>query len=282
MLTLEKILKKCQSNYELFDAAVSLVLVARGARPACLIQIHLWGKKAAKFHTLFDTINRVTEADLVLFDMPYEILVCRRDSWVAGAIQESPETLKYHNYIGHYLGFQCAGEMFWDTTKPRITVSIIETVTNMEIYTEVCEFSKHSVENLLQSTSTINCAFQKVLNPLGYDTKVEITVDDGTHERYKQLREGNRKYIEDWLDEYMNDFENYYISDPKTFKTSKTYKHLAQLNHLDLISQVYLEYVVENRGLELYKSADYDIKKILQIAKEVKKIDDAFWKQHES
>jgi len=91
------------------------------------------------------------------------------------------------------------------------------------------------------------------------------------------LKNKNYDYIKKNMDEYINDFENNYIS--KLFNKSITFKNLKNINkyNINQITVLYNAANVEDRYKKYYNNAQTD-KEVENVAKKLLINDNEFWK----
>ena len=246
----------------MFEVVLNIILVCEGIRPAFLFESgnYTSTNNKQRIFTIVDTFNTIPGIQLVYStdSNPFpRTFVYLQGSFVDKSIRENASRKNEATYIAQYLGFHCAGHDYEDFRKTRISVNFTEKRTDNNFYTEVCEENKTNVRSLTDTMNKKNDAINSVLIPLGYRSVCNITTTIGTAERYEHLKQGDISYIKKNISEYVDDFENYYISDTDELKKSMTYYHLTHLKpeNIPKLAQIYYMSCIQSKLDPLYKNA---------------------------
>ena len=274
-----ELLFKKYKNDKFIEIIINILLVIKKVRPATLYESGDFKKN--RNEELFDIIKKINTLitpNILLYSFDSfkfpRILIYLKDSKVHKSITIDYNRLNNDKYIGQYLGFQCINHNFGDYTKTRISVR--QYINDKEIITEVCEYNKIHIKELENTSNKLTLKINDVLSPYGFKCTNKIEIIYGTEDRYKYLFKKDMSYIKDNLDEYINDFENFYIADQKIFEKSSTYKNLIKLENLDFLSKIYKTYVIEDKANKFYENVDTH-KKITIIANKLLKQDHILW-----
>jgi hypothetical protein len=163
--------------------------------------------------------------------------------------------------VGIFLGFQCPGLDKDGPLNPRIMINyeIYQLNVKMkiinELIAEVCP-ENQPINIIEQNCINKSKLFTNILKEYGYGCKYNIRIDDGHEIRYKNLKDMNIKYINKNVDEYINDFLNYYIINHNSFMKTKTYKLLTKQDKRDkdilIIASIYKTVIIDDIFREYY------------------------------
>jgi len=265
---------------------LNIILVIYKVRPSCLV-----ATEDDKYDMIKILFKEIPNINLILNGTGLEIgykkynpatdnfdisLVFLKGSIVDNPIKKSTKKID-DEQIGKYVGFQCIGHDFGNFKVDRIGINISEKKTNTSFYDEVCEIKKSNINKLTENASKFNIKINNCLNKFGYNTIAKVKIWPGTLTRYSMLKNKNYDYIKKNMDEYINDFENNYIS--KLFNKSITFKNLKNINkyNINQITVLYNAANVEDRYKKYYNNAQTD-KEVENVAKKLLINDNEFWK----
>lgn len=291
---LKKPLNELLNNYKKKTNSVEIVhllniiLVVYGVRPSFLFESAGYNDYNVKpeFYNVLKTINSILKSTNTGLELKCKsdnfkferIFVFLKDSMVDVSIKEDPKRVADDHYIGIYLGFICIDQNYSDYTSDRIVIRIVEKKSNHDLVVQVCEKNKISVNKLTLYANKLNKEINNCLNKFGYNSSFTITTVISTTTRYSNLINKNYKFIKKYISDYINDFENFYISDSDIFKNSKTLQNLKNINkdNIDKIIQLYKKAVIESYFDIYYNKANNhnDIKLITQ---QILIMDDKYW-----
>ena len=250
------LIKKYCENDDLYDQIINLILVSGGARSSFLFETtNLEGDKK-RIQKVFDAVD---ELNLSLTkplkytvddnDFP-RYFIYLTDSWVDKTIKKKPYVVNKDFWIAKFLDFQCIGHDYSNQYKDRIVISYNVKEPHIGIITEVCEIDRVVEIDLRQTADTNNKKFNEILKPLGFETELNIYIDYSIPTRYNKLKEKDRKFVQDNVEEYQSDFENYYISDDAVYKSSQTYNKLGKIlnvsdSDLEKLTKLYYEAIIQ-------------------------------------
>lgn len=203
---LQDMLKKAEKIRFLFDVLINIFLVSKKARLATLIE-------TANFQMSSPLFLKIITEFVAYYDLDYQ--------------RETPEEQEYSRYfvyrkgsfvevpnktdeeIGKALEMYCAGSEYYNSREQRIIGDIIETVTNSQIYAEVCIGSKKTLgllKSLQDKVKLYNETCQS--NNLPYSFVYKINIDDGTAIRIRNMMENDIRYMTSHIEDYNNDLWN--------------------------------------------------------------------------
>ena len=122
-----------------------------------------------------------------------------------------------------------------------------------------------------------------ILNKLDYEVDLDIHLDVGAETKYEKLVDKDKKFILENADNYINDFENFYISDMSVLEQSTLYHKLTHMNDtilndndLQKLALLYYQCCIKKFFDSYYEHAD-DFEKIKTAAEVILKFDWFYW-----
>lgn len=265
----------------LFDIFINIYLVIMGVREVCLIETgDMDVKEQDLFWEIVGGLNESLEIPLTIKlehedHFPRYFIFLSSNDELNDILDDDLD----EEQIGRILGYQCAGNEYHRYDRPRFVIRYVEEITNMAFYTEVCDLSVFSKDEIISNTINRINIINDALNQIGYSAKLVFDQDDGVNYRYQKLVERDVNYISENMNKYIDDFENFYISNKEILMTSKTYKHLIKLECLNLIAKLYDDYVLNHKDDHFYDGAS-TLEEIANAAQKLKNKDTKFWKKH--
>lgn len=207
----------------IFDSemTINLYLVAKAVRRCCLLEYANIKNKYTRdtfYKTIVKIINHINNFiidKLTIFEeniYPYpRLLICKSNDYTN--IFYKLKTCHYKDYeyqLGLVLEMLYPGGDFSNFHKPRLTGRIF--INDIYLYAETFivkdfEIDYFCLENNL--SEKIN-KFNSVLKELNLNAEYSILYDDGLDYRIKQINENNKKYVQEHLQDYLNDIYNDY------------------------------------------------------------------------
>lgn len=272
-----------------FEVILSAILVCEELRPAFLFEsINYYSDKEKTFiytvPVIFKNIKPlVCSDDSCIHPRTFVFL---KDSFVEKSIREDPMRKNNDLYIAQYLGFHCVGhDEYYNSMKTRITVRMLEKVSNAEYIVEVCQKDKTNMRTLRKKVKAKNDSINALLLPLGYESAYAIEVQIGSIERYEHLKNKDIDYVKANLFQYINDIWNSYLADDGGAGSIDLDNSLTKYNfenvtikNITKLAKIYKLVCIDNAFDSLYRSAGKDTTKISKISKMLLQHDIEFWK----
>jgi hypothetical protein len=129
--------------------------------------------------------------------------------YARGTFAEVPD--KNDEEIGKALEMYCNSNNTYNPMTRRYYAEIVETGTNTQVYAEVCDKSADRTgleKSLKDKTTRYNTLCKRFGLPYVFQYLVKI--NDGWLIRFRRMRSDNISYIMKNIDEYRNDFENWF------------------------------------------------------------------------
>jgi len=185
----------------IYGSLFNLLLVKYGARKAYLLE-------SAEFHG--------TEYTKYILNISSNIGLCKTDDiltiedypryWIHKGKLEIPKT---DEEIGELLGMKNPGRSYFDYTKKRLSLDIIEEKTGSSITTELLSGDIKDEDNKIFAKNKVD-SFNKVMKSLNlpYTFVYILQQDDGSEKRLQELERRNINYIRKNINNYINDINN--------------------------------------------------------------------------
>jgi len=192
-------------NEDIYDFLFNLLLVLRDGRKAYLFEssnfMHMSGKKK-----IDDLLKIAKDCDLFVQKDPVSLDDYPRYWIVKEKLNKIPLTDKA---IGKLLGMKDPGDDYFNYKEKRLTLYIKESTTGVNINTEILKGDKDDKENIDHAKNRID-AFNTIMIELDlpYRFSYIFNQDDGSLKRFKELKKKNMKYIQENVEEYVNDLYN--------------------------------------------------------------------------
>ena len=223
-------LKKGEIGNDLRWVILNLLLVHFGARQAFLLETSNLDR-SLKMARLEEIIKRLRSADVHVYLDPISVggleekykpymgkeLIHKgfptvsEEEYPRFWVTRSDKKIKIpitDEEVGKLLGMKDPGGEYYDFTKKRTSLSIMEKGTGLEITAELL-MGGDEEENKMFAREKVK-SFTDVMKQLDlpYRFRAEIKVNDGTTIRARELAQGNTKYVVENQKEYLNDLTN--------------------------------------------------------------------------
>lgn len=272
-------------NQKLFNTIINIIMVVEKVRPSCLFETGDFKHDIEpEFFDIINTFNNQINANLQIeqdnFQFP-RYLIFIKNSKIAKSLKNNSDIINNDKFLAESLGFQCIGHDYSNYNLTRISVEYTESNTNEIFMVELCELNKKSLASINKTANDLNSRFNKVLNPLNYNSICTIKTIEGTLFRYLQLQNKNYSYIIENSKDYISDFENYYISDEKVFQKSGTFKNLVNLNpdNITKLTEIYKIAIIDDKFTKCYENTNNHTQ-IEDVAKKILKLDLELWEKN--
>lgn len=272
-----------------FEVILSAILVCEELRPAFLFEsVNYYSDEEKAFiytvPLIFKNIKPLVCSDDSQINP--RTFVFLKDSFVDKSIREDPMRKNNNRYIAQYLGFHCVGhDEYYNYMKTRITVRMLEKVSNTEYIVEVCQKDKTNMRTLRKKVKAKNDSINALLLPLGYESAYAIEVSVGIIERYEHLKNKDIDYVKANSSEYINDIWNLYLvagesSNTADLDNSLTKYHFENvtMKNITKLAKIYKLACIDDAFDALYNSAFFDKTKIRKFSKMLLQHDIEFWK----
>lgn len=236
---------------DFIDPIFNLALVCYGIRPSFLFEESnfLNASKTKLVLTLVDIINENTEIYLKFTQDNFKFarifiylseqsrqLVEKQKAGnhiypVDLVILTNPTAVNNDEEIAKMLGFICVGHNYSSIKINRTEISFyLKTDQPIQIITELCETKKVNKKNLKVTLDILLEKINQMAKIYGYVCFYEIKDIYSYKTKLKKLRERDLEFIlANLYTEYINDLENFYISDLEELKKSTTYKKFVRV-----------------------------------------------------
>lgn len=287
----KKLIQKYKDSI-LLEILLNIILVNEGIRPSFLLESSNYSNKIKNYihdiNIMLSTINTKNIKKLKTHDDNYTFtrtFIYLEDSFVDNNITKNPETVNDDFWIATYLGFHCIGHNYNDYLNDRIIINYLCKQggnRDIQLITEVCEKNKYKQDIKKQCKLLLN-KINKILNKLGFIVELHINISVGVNTKYKKLLKNDIKFLIQNIDEYINDFENCYISDVSILEQSILYKKLKNIettsknsNDIKKLGLLYHKACIMNY-FDKYYTHSNTFDKIKDIAKNILEFDTEYW-----
>jgi len=258
---MEFVIKMLKSNKyaDIQNVLFNLLLVHYGGRKAFLLESSNYTDSEHNIEEILkiisDTSLHVEKDITALEDYPRYWITKEK-------IDKIPET---YEEIGHLLGMKNPGGDFYDYRKKRLTLTINEEKTGVDVTTELLKGDMKDIDNVMFAKNKAD-SFTAVMiqHHLPYTFVYTLVQDDGTVKRLKELKNVNMDYMIEHIYEYKNDLANALLERGNTHPIITLFLRAVTKNkklfHTYLPLFVYI-YKVENKEVDnKYENIDFDEK----------------------
>ena len=205
-------------------------------------------------------------------------------------ILDNSEAVNDDSEIAQMLGFMCIGHNYSSNQIDRTDINFYlqsdssDDIINLK--TEVCEknkFDKFDREKIEDDLHNLQKNINNIVKKYNYTCYYRISNTYSFKTKLKKLKTKDIEFILDNLEEYINDLENYYISDTIELERSTTYKKFMDIENtmknkkeFNLLITTY-EMMSEGEFDSYYEDAN-TYAKIRKVAHELANEDIEIWK----
>lgn len=199
----------CTQSSVLNDFIINIILVAIGARSACLLES---ANMETQWSVLFPQLKKLIR-DLGLHQItdPLSLKKFPRIFVYSQKISK-PENSRD---VGRLLGITYLRDDYLDYHKPRYGIHIKVQPLDVDIFSQVVvDLGNNNLKSHLMKIRLMKGKWQKkwkqcIPECKNFKFQVSTTFDAGIDQRYKKLKENNDKYMKQNIELYLNDMYNF-------------------------------------------------------------------------
>ena len=238
------------------DIFINIALVARGGRPATLVEHSNLGFDPEKIDAIHRYIAHLNKSGAKLSVTPWGVRhffvhVQGFNMKTVRLFLQRQGIRMGDEQVGKVLQFKCAGQTGWnDFRQDRLVLNVLEESTGKSVYTEVCVEHLTRLEDLQTHGEQLVARFNRALGECGFLFKMEIEKDTGAMKRLDRMQSDDIRYIRENMDSYLNDLENS-VNTPKN-RTAKMLKRAIKSastwrTHKHQLTHMYRELVINEK-----------------------------------